>query len=535
MGELLGKVFIEPDTLPQDGNGLVQVLFLGAVYGYILFNASGMISEGSELLLLTSARGVVGSVVLPILGAIPDGAIILFSGATQDSLAVGVGALAGSTIMLLTVPWCLAIIAGRVDIVNGHAKRLKPRCSDGVWTSQLCSTASFCNSSVSRGGWFMLLTMVTYFVIQVPSILYGCTVENCGCPPGDIECLQDIARGQSTWAIGGLILAVVLFCAYLYDQLTATDANMQDSRDRIRNDVAERAMERGLVSLKGIFNNVQHGDEKDIKALLHRFFSHYDADRSGTIDAEELSFLVKDLGGEPHLAKYIIDGDKNADGLIDFGEFERAIVSYLRGHMKIDPDVHVQGRRDSRPPTEPEKEEEEEEDEVPDDLSHLDPAAQQRAIWMRSLYMMAVGTALVLTFSDPMVGVLSAIGSRIGVSAFYISFILAPLASNASELIAAYTYALKKTEKTFTISLSTLIGAACMNNTFCLAIFLWLIYSRLLLWEFTAETIAIVVTELVLFCFSQQHMHKTWQAPLILAMLPTALGIVYVLEAMGLD
>ncbi|KAJ9460115.1 hypothetical protein DIPPA_11218 [Diplonema papillatum] len=53
MGEIPGKVFIEPDTLPQDGNGLVQVLFLGAVYGYILFNASGMISEGSELLLLT--------------------------------------------------------------------------------------------------------------------------------------------------------------------------------------------------------------------------------------------------------------------------------------------------------------------------------------------------------------------------------------------------------------------------------------------------------------------------------------------------
>ena len=54
------------------------------------------------------------------------------------------------------------------------------------------------------------------------------------------------------------------------------------------------------------------------------------------------------------------------------------------------------------------------------------------------------------------------IGDRIGVPAFYISFVLAPLASNASELIASYNYALKKTKKTITISLSALEGAACM-------------------------------------------------------------------------
>lgn len=72
-------------------------------------SASNMISDGSELLLLVPAvAGIVGSVVLPVLGAVPDGAIVLFSGLgddAQDELSVGVGALAGSTIMLLTIPW----------------------------------------------------------------------------------------------------------------------------------------------------------------------------------------------------------------------------------------------------------------------------------------------------------------------------------------------------------------------------------------------------------------------------------------------
>lgn len=75
----------------------------------LCFSASNMISDGSELLLLVpSLAGVVGSVVLPVLGAVPDGAIVLFSGMGDDAqaqLSVGVGALAGSTIMLLTIPW----------------------------------------------------------------------------------------------------------------------------------------------------------------------------------------------------------------------------------------------------------------------------------------------------------------------------------------------------------------------------------------------------------------------------------------------
>jgi hypothetical protein len=149
-------IFIEPALLPKSGEGFCQLIFLLLVYGcvlnpflpflksvhpsnhpipsqstnthrYILKNASHMISEGSELLLLVPAlAGVVGSVVLPVLGAVPDGAIVLFSGMgenAQEELTVGVGALAGSTIFLLTIPWALSIVGGRVhvDPVSGLA------------------------------------------------------------------------------------------------------------------------------------------------------------------------------------------------------------------------------------------------------------------------------------------------------------------------------------------------------------------------------------------------------------------------------
>ena len=75
MGAALAGFFIQPDELPgcdEDGcaapfssmewfYGLMQVLTLMFIYGYVLFTASNMLSDGSELLLLVpSLAGVVG-------------------------------------------------------------------------------------------------------------------------------------------------------------------------------------------------------------------------------------------------------------------------------------------------------------------------------------------------------------------------------------------------------------------------------------------------------------------------------------------
>lgn len=82
----LDDLFINVSTLPQDGYGFFQLIFLFVVYGYILMNASNLISDGSEFLLLVpSYAGIVGSIVLPILGAVPDGMLILFSGIGSDA------------------------------------------------------------------------------------------------------------------------------------------------------------------------------------------------------------------------------------------------------------------------------------------------------------------------------------------------------------------------------------------------------------------------------------------------------------------
>jgi protein subunit release factor A len=83
------------------------------------------------------------------------------------------------------------------------------------------------------------------------------------------------------------------------------------------------------------------------------------------------------------------------------------------------------------------KEEENDEEEMPEKIKLLPEDQQQAAIIKMSLKIMGMGTMWVILFSDPMVGVLSAFGDLIGVNPFYVSFVLAPLASNGSELLAA--------------------------------------------------------------------------------------------------
>lgn len=64
-----------------------------------------MISEGSELLLLVdSMKNMVGSVVLPVLGAVPDCAIVLFSGLGENAAEQVISKSHQSITYILTIP-----------------------------------------------------------------------------------------------------------------------------------------------------------------------------------------------------------------------------------------------------------------------------------------------------------------------------------------------------------------------------------------------------------------------------------------------
>ena len=540
MGSVLGKIFVDVSTLPNDAFGFIQLMYIGLTYAFVLMQSSKMISEGSELLLLIPAyAGVVGSIVLPVLGAVPDGAIVLFSGLgpnAQEEVSVGVGALAGSTIMLLTVPWALALIAGRVNLdKSGDAEYVKPKNAPKDWT-KLPAGGGYTNTGISVSplikytAKIMLVTAIPFLIIQVPALYNDCAMV-----ADEKQC-----KTSPMAALIGGISAVALFCFYLWDQarIANTDTVRQDMIDQIR----ASAIDRHQLSLRGLFptqvidsEGLVHisADNKRFRTFLKPFFARFDTDKSGGIDKNEFGALVHSLGENPtkdELDVMMKRMDKDGSGEIDFDEFVLAMVELLTNIQIPDSNDIVEEKVEGD-----DDDAEDEEAEMPDDLADLSPAEQQSKLLKRSFLFMGIGVLFVLVFSDPMVDVLSELGARTGIRPFFVAFCLAPLASNASEFIAAYNYALKKTEKTITISISTLLGAACMNNTFCLAIFMMIVYAKNLKWVFSAETFSILVVELIMFVIAQKKTQPAWFSVFILALAPATLGLVSCLEAYGFD
>ena len=73
---------------------------------------------------------------------------------------------------------------------------------------------------------------------------------------------------------------------------------------------------------------------------------------------------------------------------------------------------------------------------------------EQRSYVKKHAYKLIVaGLILIMVLTDPMVDALEVLSKRINVGAFYVAFILAPLASSSLEVIAACRYAAKKTVK----------------------------------------------------------------------------------------
>lgn len=146
-----------------------------------------------------------------------------------------------------------------------------------------------------------------------------------------------------------------------------------------------------------------------------------------------------------------------------------------------------------------------------------------------------IHTVLPLLFLDPMVDVMQEIAVRIKMSPFYVSFVLAPLASNASEVLASSYYASKKTSKTITVSFSALLGAGAMNNTFCLSIFMGLIYFRGLAWQYTAETISIVLVQFFIYYMTSKENLTSLDGLKIIMVFPASIALIAFLTAIGLD
>jgi len=443
---------------------IVGMVILILLYGLVLAGSAKMIADGSDMLLeiFPDYGTVIGALLLPILGAIPDAAIILVSGAfgpvaeAQEQVAVGMGTLAGSTIMLLTVPWAASIWAAKCDLdVTGEA-------IDTVCTSKsLTKTGVTVDNDTMTNARIAIVTSIMYFVVQ------GVAFAHLKDPGAGAKLEEKLAVAGMT----GCFAFLVAYCVYqIWVPKLAQKRMAKVERER---------------------------EERNMRLRAYHI-------------AEKLGWMVK---SPPSINSTQDPADSSDAKALAFGRLWKS---------KADQHAHTPAEEEKVPLVEKKLEEVEEEE--------VEPPFWKTLLW--ALVYLIVGTGFVAFFSDPMVDVISNFGRKINIGAFYVSFIVTPYCSNASELVSSLIFASKKRKSNSSMTFSQLYGAATMNNTLGLGIFFALVYFRKLTWTFSAETLSIfTITVLVGSVGAFKTTFKTWWMFPIIALYPLSLVFVWLLES----
>ncbi|XP_076887783.1 sodium/calcium exchanger NCL-like [Bidens hawaiensis] len=501
-------------------NTVLGNLFLILVYGYLMFLAAMYLSTGSELMLEVLGPGIVGGLFLPILGALPDAMLILVSGLSgspetaQDQVSVGMGLLAGSTVMLLTVIWGACIIIGKCDLQDSFAidnqdtkgfNLVGSGVSTDIWTSYSAMT--------------MAVSVLPFVVVQFPQIIHS-------------------TSGRQLTVLIGLIISVSLLIAYCIYQVY--QPNIQKRRLAF---AKHKHVQSGILRyLKSkAFGGLLDDQGQPNREVLYRLFNSVDVNGDGHLSRVELRSLVVgmqlniNLNEDDTVYKVMKEFDTSGDDEVDFEEFVTGIGNWLAEARLTKTYSPIDGRDTTNYIHDYYEETKREHyllgDEGREDEEHDVGDRDSHQTTIKAALFLLLGTLVAAIFADPLVDAVDGFSNATSIPPFFISFIVLPLVTNSSESVSAIIFASRKKQRSASLTFSELYGAATMNNLLCLSVFLALVYTRGLTWDFTSEVLVILIVCIVMGVLgSLRTTFPLWTSFIAFVLYPLSLVLVYILD-----
>jgi len=501
-------------------------LFLVAVYGYALLKAAGFISDGSELLLEILSPGLVGGLLLPILGAVPDAAIIVASGLgaskedAQDLVSIGMGTLAGSTVMLLTIAWGGSLWAGRCDIDESRGTAIDKTFTPGrSFRDVLANTGVTTDADTVLNAKVMIASSFTFLVVQIPASL------------------GHAADSRAQFAAEAVCLAgLVLYCIYQVTYPVLQGRKMRRARERAAHRRGRALAHHAISQVGGLLV-----DGKLCQASLDRMFQAFDDDKNGWVDTKELKMALVTISltmkeaevTDEDVAAWLKEFDNDKDGHISQAEFSAGMTRWVIEQADASTVSPATTRANETSQLLPitVNDGADEDDESDDEIEAEEPMTKAQITGKATLFL-AIGMGLVALFADPMVGAVSSLSRAAGLpSPFFAAFVLTPFASNASELVSSIYFASKRKKKNISLTFSQVYGAVTMNNTLCLGLFMMVMRTQELEWVFTAETLTIMLVTLIVGGIAASGTtFRTSLAIPVLAIYPLSVALVCFLD-----
>ncbi|KAL3849235.1 hypothetical protein ACJIZ3_011117 [Penstemon smallii] len=307
--------------------GVFGHLFLIILYEYLLFHGESYVASGSERIFKILGPGVFGASIFQIIGSLPEALILLASGLlsneeiAQECVLTGVGLLAGSTILLLTVLWGTCVILGAQQFPINTFQYSNP--SDKVnrnnFERLLFSLWPGCGVETDKGtsytAMIMLLSVIPLIFIQIPRIFSSSIVQ------------------ERVFVLITLLVSIIFLLSYFFYQFFQPWIQ----RRRLLYIKHEHLVVDILKHLQNqTMGRLLNDNGSPNVSTIRRLFEERDLDGDKVISFSELKEFLKEIkfrkllsDKENTTAEIMKDFDIDGDNKISMDEFVNGMTKWL--------------------------------------------------------------------------------------------------------------------------------------------------------------------------------------------------------------
>ncbi|KAM7506015.1 hypothetical protein LguiB_004919 [Lonicera macranthoides] len=481
-------------------------LFLIVVYQYLLSLGGNYVSSASKRFVKIHGPGILGGSLFHLLPTIPNILLVLASGlsesteAAEQQAAMGMGLLAGSTVMMLTLVWGACVAVGSYDLIEGSvSSTVKPFSLTGFglttdlktrWTARI-----------------MLLSIVPLIILQLTKMINS-------------------SSGTRVIVLVALVVTLSLLianCTYqIFKPWVLTRRYEYLTQKFVKDKILRLLTCHGNPNQKAIStifrNNDKDGDKKLSRVELRALIRGMKLDEDGL------------MGIDDYVESTMTVFDSIPDDAIDEKEFTKAIFNWIKDTRYSETNQHhmpsnTSGNKDKKTES------------VEQSLLVKTEKSQSFGSLMvdysKAVFELLVGVALLAVLATPYIKIVGNFSASVNIPQFFVPYVVIPFALNYRRALAFISSAKEKTRSSISLTLSEIYGSVFMNNMIGLTTFLALVYLRNLSWDVSAEVLVVLIIctamgLLASFCKKFQ----AWTSLLAIILYPISLLLLYIFTAL---
>ncbi|KZV51103.1 hypothetical protein F511_01895 [Dorcoceras hygrometricum] len=492
------------------------LLFLIVVYEILLSVGGQYVAAGSEKFFEVIGPGVFGASLFQFLGTFPQIIIVL----AQQRATLGMGLVAGTSVMLLTLVWGVSVVLGSYDLSgdNPNDKNEIILKGQGIVT----------DAETSYTSRITLISMLPFLILQLQNLF-------------------STSSGRRAIILIALIVTVMLLFAYIGYQIFQPWIHNRRFELLMSKYAKDKLME--LLTRNG---------KPDTQKIL-QLFNRIDTNKNAALSASELRVLL--LGAriddsnhfttDRNIENILASFDISGDGLISREEFVRGMTQLASNFANLNADKIRKGSSQK-----------------PDQVTNvtyvidyelhfllqlefqlqfntgqrkqwhlankaLSGSQKSRNFWLKILkatFLVTLGTSMMCVLGEPLIKSVVGFAQAVNLPSFSVSYLAIPFAMNYGAAVQSIASARQKTKKSISLTLSALYGGVFMNNIIGSITFLTPVYARDLISDVSAEVVVVLIICVVMTILTSfRTTFPVWVGYLVLLLYPISLAFVYLL------